>query len=118
MPLHKDFLFKTPATSKPETNKPRTATGQSSLTEAQLKQISSISGQAQADAIRALLSGKPEAVKHLTDIAAPALAQIELDLPAEYSLVAKFLNSDAKPSRKQLEVDIASWALQNPAMVR
>lgn len=77
--------------------------------------IKSLRGEAEANRIRAEYESvkpsetpnKPEAVKHLADIAAP-----------EYSLVAEFITPDAKPSRKELESSIASWALQNPEVLR
>ncbi|WP_010485293.1 hypothetical protein [Pseudomonas sp. S9] len=111
MPLHKDFLLKTPATSKPETNKPRTARSgnQKKLGPAQLAAIAAIQGQAEADRIQALLAGDvvPEAIKHLDDVSAP-----------EYALVAKFITPDAKPKLADLEKQIAAWALEHPEMVK
>lgn len=95
---------------------------QKQLTPAQLAAIAAVSGQAEADRLKALLGSgvKPEAVKHLSDVNAPALATLASNLPPEYLLVGELIkaNPDEKPKRKELEASIAEWALANPKVMK
>ncbi|MFI8479197.1 hypothetical protein ACIGCM_01320 [Pseudomonas sp. NPDC078700] len=121
--MQKDFLFKKPApakatpASKPAKAKPikpavqpRTASANKTMSPQDYAVIQSALGTAEANRIKSEYEGsKPEAVQHLVDIAAPALAQLN-QLPPEYLLVGELIGHE-KSKREQLEASIASWYL-------